>query len=159
MLCLLNLCFLTAFIQSFSLLSMASYMLGDHRCQQLPSVLSVKMVQVRCHRTANYLQVLDHTGIGFTILLRLSLRPALASLKSITVIQSQNPTRNTTDKVQTFQTLMNAAINLAYTTKILIKRSKRYSFNLRWNGSGCQARVRGGMMMIVTFITFRLKCE
>ncbi|KAL4322232.1 hypothetical protein AHAS_Ahas14G0189900 [Arachis hypogaea] len=65
----------------------------------LPSVLSVKMVQVRCHRTANHLSVLDHTGIGFTILLRLSLRPALASLKLVTVIQSLNPTRNTIDKV------------------------------------------------------------
>ena len=54
---------------------------------------------------------------------------------------------------------MNAAINLAYTTEILIRESKRYSFILQWNVSGCQARVRGGMMMIVTFITFILKCE
>ena len=59
----------------------------------------VKMVQMLCHSTANHLEVLDHTGIGFTLLLRLSLRPVLASLKFVTVIQSLNPTRNTTDKV------------------------------------------------------------
>ena len=60
---------------------------------------SVKMV--RCAVTAwlIILEVLDHTGIEFTILLRLSLRPALASLEFVTVIQSQSPTRNTTDKV------------------------------------------------------------
>ncbi|QHN92713.1 uncharacterized protein DS421_17g586230 [Arachis hypogaea] len=56
---------------------------------------------VRCTVTAwlIILEVLDHTGIEFTILLRLSLRPALASLKFVTVIQSQSPTRNTIDKV------------------------------------------------------------
>ncbi|MED6179065.1 hypothetical protein PIB30_113634, partial [Stylosanthes scabra] len=55
---------------------------------------------VRCAVTAwlIILEVLDHTGIEFTILLRLSLRPALASLEFVTVIQSQSPTRNTTDK-------------------------------------------------------------
>ena len=44
---------------------------------------------MRCHCMANHLSVLDHTGIGFTILLRLSLRPALASLKLVTAIPSQ----------------------------------------------------------------------
>ena len=42
-----------------------------------------------CHGTANHLEVLDHTGIGFTLLLRLSLCPALASLKFVTAIPSQ----------------------------------------------------------------------
>ncbi|QHN77370.1 ARM REPEAT PROTEIN INTERACTING WITH [Arachis hypogaea] len=44
---------------------------------------------MRYHCMANHLSVLDHTGIGFTILLRLSLRPALASLKLVTAIPSQ----------------------------------------------------------------------
>ena len=43
---------------------MASCMLVDHRCQWLPSVLSVKMVQVRYYRLANHLSVLTHAGIG-----------------------------------------------------------------------------------------------
>ena len=143
MLCLLNLCFLPVFFFTHARPPMASCVLVDHRCQWLPSILPVKRVQVRCHRTANHLQVLNRTRIGFTILLRLSLRPTLASLKFITVIQSQNPTRNTTDKVQTFRILMNTAIDPAYTTKILIKESKRHSFNLMQNGGGCQAHVHG----------------
>ncbi|QHO02606.1 uncharacterized protein DS421_13g425230 [Arachis hypogaea] len=57
------------------------------------------MINAPCHGTAIHLSVLYHAGIGFTILLRLSLRPAIASLKLVTVIQSLNPTRNTTDKV------------------------------------------------------------
>ena len=85
----------------------------------------VKMVQMLCHSTANHLRFSIMLEQDSPPLLRLSLRPALASLKLVTVIQSQNPTQNTTDKVQTFQILMNAAINLAYSTKILIKRSKR----------------------------------
>ena len=44
---------------------------------------------MHCHCMANHLSVLDHTGIGFTILLRLSLRPALASLKLVRAIPSQ----------------------------------------------------------------------
>ena len=56
--------------------SMASYVLVDHRCQWLPSVLSVKRVHVRCHGTAIHLSVPDHAGIGFTLLLRLSLTPS-----------------------------------------------------------------------------------
>jgi len=44
---------------------------------------------MRYHCMANHLLVLDHTRIGFTILLRLSLRPALASLKLVTAIPSQ----------------------------------------------------------------------
>ena len=38
-------------------------MLVDHRCQWLLPVLSVKMVQMLCHSTANHLLVLDHVGI------------------------------------------------------------------------------------------------
>ncbi|QHN86358.1 Protein TIC 62 [Arachis hypogaea] len=46
-----------------------------HPCQWLHLILSVKMVNAPCHGTAIHLSVLDHAGIGFTILLRLSLTP------------------------------------------------------------------------------------
>ena len=36
---------------------------GHHRCQWLHPILSVKMVQMLCHSTANHLSVLDHVGI------------------------------------------------------------------------------------------------
>ncbi|KAL4374031.1 hypothetical protein AHAS_Ahas05G0141100 [Arachis hypogaea] len=36
---------------------------GCHHCQWLLSILSVKMVQMLCHSTANHLLVLDHIGI------------------------------------------------------------------------------------------------
>ena len=69
--------------------SMASCMLVDHRCQWLPSILSVKMVQMRCYRTANHLSVLDHVGIGSIDPFASVTRPTLASLKLVTVIPSQ----------------------------------------------------------------------
>ena len=99
----LNLCFPAIFIQSVLLLSMAGFMwyitivngyfrssLGKmiqcpvtarlivwrhHPCQWLHLILSVKMINAPCHDTAIHLSVLDHAGIGFTILLRLSLTP------------------------------------------------------------------------------------
>ena len=46
---------------------------------------------MRCHCMANHLEVLDHTGIGFTILLRLSLTPCnreLAARHSHSIIES-----------------------------------------------------------------------
>ena len=72
---------------------------GFHRCQWLPSVLSVKMVQMRCHRTANHLSVFDHVGIG-------SIDP-FASVTTLNTREFEarhshpflDPTRNTTDKV------------------------------------------------------------
>ena len=36
---------------------------GHHHCQWLHPILSVKMVQMLCHSTANHLSVLDHVGI------------------------------------------------------------------------------------------------
>ena len=36
---------------------------GHHCCQWLHPILSVKMVQMLCHSTANHLSVLDHVGI------------------------------------------------------------------------------------------------
>ena len=55
---------------------MAGFMQGHHRCQWLHPLLSVKMVNAPCHGTAIHLSVLDHAGIGFTLLLRLSLTPS-----------------------------------------------------------------------------------
>ena len=54
---------------------------------------------MRCHCMANHLSVLDHTGIGSIDPFASVTRPTIASLKFVTAIQSQNPTRNTTDKV------------------------------------------------------------
>ena len=81
---------------------MASCMLVDHRCQWLPSILSVKMVQMHCHRTANHLSVLTHVGIE-----------SIDSFASVTTSNTRkfeafhshpfpDPTRNTTYKVYTF---------------------------------------------------------
>ena len=36
---------------------------GHHRCQWLLPILSVKMVQMLCHSTANHLSVLNQVGI------------------------------------------------------------------------------------------------
>ena len=36
---------------------------GCHRCQWLLPILSVKMVQMLCHSTANHLSVLDHVEV------------------------------------------------------------------------------------------------
>ena len=115
----LNLCFPAIFIQSVLLLSMVGFMwyittvngyfrssLGKmiqcpvtarlivwrhHPCQWLHLILSVKMVNAPCHGTAIHLSVLDHAGIGFTILLRLSLTPCnreLGARHSHSIIES-----------------------------------------------------------------------
>ena len=60
-----------------------------HPCQWSHPILSVKVVNAPCHGTAIHLSVLDHARIGFTILLRLSLHPAIASFKFVTAIPSQ----------------------------------------------------------------------
>ena len=78
---------------------MASCMLVDHRCQWLPSILSVKIVQMRCYRMANHLSVLTYVGIG-------SIDP-IASVTTSNTREFEarhshpiaDPTRNTTDKV------------------------------------------------------------
>ena len=95
----LNLCFPIAFIQSFLLLSMASCMLGDHRCQWLPSVLSVKMVQMRCHRMTNHLSVLTHVGIGSIDPFASVNTPNTREFEARHSHPFPDPTRNTTDKV------------------------------------------------------------
>ena len=112
--------------------SMASCMLVDHRCQWLPSVLSVKMVQMRCHRTANHLSVLTHVGIG-----------PIDPFASVTNAQpsgvwSSSQSFNPWILLRIPQTRfrpsgfswMQSSI-LAYTTKIPVKESKRYLLNLR----------------------------
>ena len=44
--------------------------------------LSEEYAHMLCHSTANHLSVLDHAGIGFTILLRLSLTPSLQEFEA-----------------------------------------------------------------------------
>ena len=80
---------------------------------------------MRCHCMANHLSVLDHTGIGFTILLRLSLRPALASLKLVTAIPSQILLGIPQTRFRLFGSQEWPPIILAYTTKTLISRNWR----------------------------------
>ena len=78
---------------------MVSCMLGDHRCQWLPFVLSVKMVQMRCHRTANHLSVLDHVGIGSIDPFVSVTTPNTREFEARHSHPFPDPTRNTTDKV------------------------------------------------------------
>ena len=78
---------------------MASYVLVDHHCQWLPSVLSVKKVQVRCHRTANHLSVLTHAGIGSIDPFVSVTMPSTREFEARHSHPISDPTRNTTDKV------------------------------------------------------------
>ena len=84
-----------------------------------------------CHSTVNHRLVLDPVGIGFTILLRLSLTPSLQEFEarhSHSIPESYSEYHRQgldfPDSQECYQWI------LAYTTKILIKESKRYSFNL-----------------------------
>ena len=99
---------------------MASCVLVDHHCQWLPSVLSVKMVQVRYHRTANHLSVLDHVGIGSIDPFASVTRPTIASLKLVTVIPSQILLRIPQTRFRLSGSQEWPPIILAYTTKVLI---------------------------------------
>ena len=78
---------------------MASCMLGNHRCQWLPSVLSVKMVQMRYHRTANHLSVLTHVGIESVDSFASVTMPNTREFEARHCHPFPDPTRNTTDKV------------------------------------------------------------
>ena len=78
---------------------MASCMLVDHRCQWLPSVLSVKIVQMRCHRTANHLSVLTHVGIESIDSFASVTTPNTHKFEAHHSHPFPDPTRNTTDKV------------------------------------------------------------
>ena len=90
-----------------------------------------------CHSTANHRLVPAPTGIeSLDSFASVTNAQQVTSLKHVTVIHYRNPTRNTTDKVrlsgfpgsyseyhrqgETFRIPMNAAIYLAYTTKILL---------------------------------------
>ena len=84
-----------------------------------------------CHSTANHRLVLDPVGIGFIILLNLSLTPNLQEFEarhSHSILESYSEYHRQgldfLDSQECCQWI------LAYTTKILIKESKRYSFNL-----------------------------
>ena len=78
---------------------MASCMLVDHHCQWLPSVLSVKMVQMRCHRTANHLSVLTHVRIGSIDPFASVTTPNTCEFEARHSHPIPDPTQNTTDKV------------------------------------------------------------
>ena len=78
---------------------MASCVLVDYHCQWLPSVLSVKMVQVRCHRTANHLSVLTHVGIESIDSFVSVITPNTRKFEARHSHPYPDPTRNATDKV------------------------------------------------------------
>ena len=110
---------------------MASCVLVDHHCQWLPSILPVKKVQVRCHRTANHLQVLNHVGIesidSFAFVITSNTREFEAH-HSHSIHESYSEYhRQGLDFLDPQEWPPSV---LAYTTKILIKEAKRYSFNL-----------------------------
>ena len=89
------------------------------------------MVNAPCHGTAIHLSVLDHAGIGFTILLRLSLTPRnreLGARHSHSFIESYSEYHRQGLDFPDPQEWPPSV--LAYTTKILIKEAKRHSFNL-----------------------------
>ena len=72
---------------------------GDHHCQWLLSVLSVKMVQMRCHRTTNHLSVLTHVGIGSIDPFASVTTPNTREFEARHSHPFLDPTQNTTDKV------------------------------------------------------------
>ena len=77
---------------------MASCMLVDNRCQWLPFVLSVKMVQMRCHRTVNHLSVLTHAGVGSIDPFTSVTTPSTREFEARHSHPFPDLTRNTTDK-------------------------------------------------------------
>ena len=78
---------------------MASCMLVDHRCQWLPPVLSVKVVQMRCHRTANHLSVITHIGIVSIDPFASVTTPNTREFEACHNHPLPDPTRNSTDKI------------------------------------------------------------
>ena len=93
---------------------------GHHCCQWLLPVLSVKTFQMRCHRTANHLSVLDHAGIGSIDPFASVTRPTIASLKLVTVIPSQILLEIPQTRFRLFGSQEWLPIILAYTTKVPI---------------------------------------
>ncbi|QHO16572.1 uncharacterized protein DS421_10g304670 [Arachis hypogaea] len=103
-----------------------------HRCQWLLAILSVKMVQMLCHSTANHLSVLDHVGIESS-----------DSFASITMPNTREfETRYSHSIPESYSEYHRQGLYfldsqeccqliLAYTMKTLIKESKRYALDLR----------------------------
>ena len=97
---------------------------GFHRCQWLPPILSVKTSPMLCHSMGNHLSVLGQAGIeSIDSFASVTNAPPARSLKHVTVIQSLNPTQNTTDKVRPSGFSWMPPSVLAYTTKTLISRN------------------------------------
>ena len=102
-----------------------------HPCQWLHPILSVKVVNAPCHGTAIHLSVLDHAGIGFSNPFVSVTTPSTREFEarhshSIPKSYSEYHRQGLDfpDSQECCQWI------LAYTTKILIKESKRYLFNL-----------------------------
>ena len=98
---------------------------GRHRCQWLLPTLSVKMVQMLCHSTANHLLVLDHVEIG-----------SIDPFASVTTPNTRDfEARHSHSILESYSEYHRQGLDLpdsqgccqwilAYTTKILIKKSK-----------------------------------
>ena len=118
-------------------------MQGFHRCQWLPPILSVKTLPMLCHSMGNHLSVLGQARIeSRDSFASVTNAPPARSLKHVTVIQSLNPTQNTTDKVRPSGFSWMPPSVLAYTTKTLISRNG-------WLGCQASARLSGDQPCIV----------
>ena len=137
-----SLCFPTVFIQSFLLLSMASLCRVSPLSMATSHPLS-ENVPMLCHSMANHLSVLSQAGIESSdSFASVTNAPPARSLKHVTVIQSLNPTQNTTDKVRPSGFSWMPPSVLAYTTKTLISRNG-------WLGCQASTRLSGDQPCIV----------
>ena len=100
MLCLLNLCFSTVFFFKH-----ARLLPWQAVCRVSPLSMATshplsENVPMLCHNMANHLSVLGQAGIESSdFFASVTNAPPARSLNHVTVIQSLNPTQNTTDKV------------------------------------------------------------
>ena len=104
---------------------------GNHHCQWLPPILSVKTVQMLCHSTTNQLLVLDHVGIGSIDPFAFVIMPSNREFEarhSHSILESYSEYHRQGLDFPDLQEWPPSV--LAYTTKILIKEAKRYSFDL-----------------------------
>ena len=127
---------ISAFLLSSSSSTQGSFhgklYVGFHRCQWLPPILSVEMFNAPCHGTAIHLSVLNQAGIESS--------DSFASVTNAppSGVWSSSQSFNHWILLRIPQTRFRPSgfswmppSILAYTTKILIKESKRYLLNLR----------------------------
>ena len=143
MLHLLNLCFPTVFFFKH-----ASLLPWQAVCRVSPLSMATshplsENVPMLCHSMANHLSVLGQAGIeSIDSFASVTNAPPARSLKHVTVIQSLNPTQNTTDKVRPSGFSWMPPSVLAYTTKTLISRNG-------WLGCQASTRLSGDQPCIV----------